>query len=132
MTSVDVAASTRTGVGAAVVSFPELPPPREWLFKTAASPTRSVPVSQCYRSSARFATASSRPARSSSRSTAWEPARRLAFDVVQSPLPMQEWSPYAKVYAAHLDNGFRSRRGEFRLIPLPNGGNASRGAGGTG
>ena len=37
------------------------------------------------------------------------------------PVPLEEWSPYGKVYAAHLDAGFRARRGEFRLIALPSG-----------
>jgi len=53
--------------------------------------------------------------------TAWEPGRRLSFDVVAQPPPLQEWSPYAAVVPPHLDGYFRSRRGEFRLVPLPGG-----------
>jgi len=34
---------------------------------------------------------------------------------------MQEWSPYAHIHLPHLDGYFRSTRGEFRLIELPNG-----------
>jgi uncharacterized membrane protein YhaH (DUF805 family) len=53
--------------------------------------------------------------------TAWEPARRLAFDVVSSPPPLRELSPYSNVSPPHLDGYLRSRRGEFRLVTLPNG-----------
>lgn len=54
--------------------------------------------------------------------TVWEPPRRLAFDVAAQPPPLQEWSPYRAVHPPHLDGYFRSRRGEFRLTPLPGGG----------
>ncbi|HZD05180.1 MAG TPA: SRPBCC family protein [Longimicrobiales bacterium] len=54
--------------------------------------------------------------------TAWEPPRRLAFDVAEQPQPLQEWSPYRAIHPPHLDGYFRSRRGEFRLSPLPDGG----------
>ena len=54
--------------------------------------------------------------------TAWEPGRRLAFDVTRSPPPLREWSFYDNVSAPHLDGFLQSRRGEFKLIPLPNGG----------
>ena len=33
---------------------------------------------------------------------------------------MREWSPYA-ISPPHLDGYFASKRGEFRLIALPNG-----------
>jgi hypothetical protein len=53
--------------------------------------------------------------------TAWEPGRRLAFDVTAQPPPLREWSPYAGLVPPHLDGYFRSRRGEFRLVPLAGG-----------
>jgi hypothetical protein len=53
--------------------------------------------------------------------TVWEPGRRLGFDVAESPPPMREWSIYSRVTPPHLDGYLRSRRGEFRLIPLPDG-----------
>jgi uncharacterized membrane protein YhaH (DUF805 family) len=54
--------------------------------------------------------------------TAWEPPHLLAFDVASQPPTMHEWSPYDTVYAPHLDGALQSRRGEFRLSPLPGGG----------
>jgi uncharacterized membrane protein YhaH (DUF805 family)/uncharacterized protein YndB with AHSA1/START domain len=53
--------------------------------------------------------------------TAWEEPHRLAFDVRSHPAPLEEWSPYASVVTPHLEDYFRSVRGEFRLVELPNG-----------
>jgi hypothetical protein len=53
--------------------------------------------------------------------TAWDAPHRLAFDVASHPPPLQEWSPYSKLYSSHLDGYFRTERGEFRLTPLPGG-----------
>jgi len=53
--------------------------------------------------------------------TVWDPPRTLGFDVVESPPTMHEWSPYEVVHAPHLDGILQSRRGEFRLVPLPDG-----------
>ena len=53
--------------------------------------------------------------------TVWDAPRRLNFDVTAQPAPLQEWSPYQKVYAPHLEGFFRTRQGEFRLIALENG-----------
>lgn len=53
--------------------------------------------------------------------TRWENARRLSFDVVQSPAPLRELTFYKDVSPPHLDGYLRSKRGEFRLTPLPGG-----------
>jgi uncharacterized membrane protein YhaH (DUF805 family) len=53
--------------------------------------------------------------------TAWEPAKRLAFDVKEHPPAMQEWSPYRDISPPHLDGYFKSQRGEFRLSRNPDG-----------
>jgi hypothetical protein len=53
--------------------------------------------------------------------TAWEPGRRLSFDVTEQPAPMTELSPYRHIHPPHLEGYLRSRRGEFRLVPLPGG-----------
>ena len=52
----------------------------------------------------------------------WDDPRQLRFRVASNPLPMQEWTPYAQIHPPHLDGFLVSRQGEFRLIPLPNGG----------
>lgn len=54
--------------------------------------------------------------------TAWEAPARLAFDVAEQPDPMFELSPYRHVHPPHLEHDtLRSRRGEFRLVPLSGG-----------
>ena len=101
-----------------VVGFSDLPEAREWWFNAGiAYPQRARiegsgvgAVRYCEFSTGAFV----EPI------TAWEQPYRLAFDVVQQPSAMQEWSPYRHIYPPHLDSTIRSRRGEFRLIPLPN------------
>jgi uncharacterized membrane protein YhaH (DUF805 family) len=100
-----------------VIGFAELPPPQHWLFETGiAYPLRARiegsgvgAVRHCEFSTGAFV----EPI------TAWEPPRRLAFDVASAPAPMEEWSFYARVEPPHLSTAFRSLRGEFRLVPLP-------------
>lgn len=102
-----------------VVAFSELPAPDHWIFSTGiAYPLRARiegegvgAVRHCEFSTGAFV----EPI------TAWEPPARLAFDVVAQPLPMEEWSFYAGVHPPHLDESFRSVRGEFRLVPLAGG-----------
>ena len=114
-TCIDIAAPPEV-VWRHVVSFAALPPPDEWLFRMGvAYPVRARidgrgvgAVRRCEFSTGAFV----EPI------TAWEEPRRLAFDVASSPIPMEEWSPWRTVYAAHLHSGFRSQRGEFRLIAL--------------
>jgi uncharacterized membrane protein YhaH (DUF805 family) len=102
-----------------VIAFPPLPAPSELVFRLGiAYPMKAEIVGHgvgatryCVFSTGAFV----EPI------THWEPGRRLSFDVVTQPRPLQEWSPYADVMPPHLDGYFRSRRGEFRLIALPNG-----------
>ena len=118
VTAIEIAAPPER-VWQHVVGFSELPPPDEWLLRTGiAYPVRARisgtgvgAVRRCEFSTGAFV----EPI------TVWDEPRRLGFDVVEHPVPLEEWSPYRKVYAAHLDAGFRSRQGEFRLVALPNG-----------
>ncbi len=52
----------------------------------------------------------------------WKEGSQLRFTVVSNPLPMQEWTPYARIHPPHLEGFLASRQGEFRLEPLSNGG----------
>jgi uncharacterized membrane protein YhaH (DUF805 family) len=102
-----------------VIAFPPLPEPSELVFRLGiAYPMRAEihgegvgAVRYCVFSTGAFV----EPI------THWEPGRRLSFDVAAQPRPLQEWSPYANVTPPHLDGYFRSRRGEFRLVALPDG-----------
>lgn len=101
-----------------VVSFSDLPPPRELIFRSGiAYPIRARingrgvgAVRNCEFSTGPFV----EPI------TIWDEPRRLAFDVTRQPHPMRELSPYRKLTTAHLEGFFRSKRGEFRLLALPN------------
>ena len=102
-----------------VVSFEEISTPPAWYFRTGlAYPLRARIVGSgvgamryCEFTTGAFV----EPI------TAWDAPHRLAFDVASHPPPLQEWSPYSKVYAPHLDGYFRTERGEFRLTALPGG-----------
>jgi hypothetical protein len=101
-----------------VVSFPRLAPPTDILSRTGISypiGARIVgegvgAVRYCDFSTGSFV----EPI------THWEPGVRLSFDITDSPPPMREWSPYA-ITPPHLDGYFTAKRGEFRLIALPDG-----------
>lgn len=102
-----------------VVAFSELPPPDDWIFSTGiAYPVRAEidgegvgAVRHCIFSTGAFV----EPI------TAWEPPRRLGFDVTDNPPPMKEWSPFLDIHPPHLDDFLIARRGEFLLVPLPDG-----------
>ncbi|HKC48864.1 MAG TPA: SRPBCC family protein [Gemmatimonadales bacterium] len=102
-----------------VVSFPDIPPPTEWLFRIGvAAPERARIVGTGVGATryCDFTTGSFvEPI------TVWEPGRRLAFDIVRQAPPMHEWSPYRDVNPPHLDGYFRATHGEFELVPLPEG-----------
>lgn len=118
-TSVTIAAPPRA-VWPHVIGFSELPPPSELVFAAGiAYPMRAEirgqgvgAVRHCVFSTGPFV----EPI------TAWDPPRRLAFDVTEQPPGMRETSPYNHVYAPHLDGYPQSERGEFRLVPTQDGG----------
>lgn len=103
-----------------VVSFTELPPPPEWFFRLGISyPMRARiegegvgAVRHCEFSTGPFIEPITR----------WEAPNRLSFNVTSQPPSMTELSPYRHVNAPHLEGYMVSRRGEFRLTRLPNGG----------
>ncbi len=119
LTAIEIAAPPET-VWRNVVSFSEIDTPPAWYFRTGLSyPLRARingsgvgAVRYCEFTTGAFV----EPI------TAWEQPTRLAFDVVEQPPPLREWSPYRTVYAPHVKGFFTTSRGEFRLVALPNGG----------
>jgi hypothetical protein len=117
-TSIDIDAP-RERVWQHVVSFSELPAPPQWYFRLGlAYPVRASidgtgvgAVRHCEFSTGPFVEPITR----------WDEPSRLSFDVIAQPPPMTELSPYRHVHPPHLDGYFASRRGEFRLIALPDG-----------
>ena len=119
ITVVDIAAPPEV-VWRHVVTFPDLPPPTEWLFRAGvAAPTRARiegrgvgAVRYCDFTTGSFV----EPI------TAWEENRLLAFQITAQAPPMTELTPYRDVHPPHLDGYFRATHGEFLLTPLPGGG----------
>jgi len=102
-----------------VIEFPALPEPTEWWFRAGIAYPRYASIEGRGVGAVRYCVFSTGPFVEPI--TAWEPARRLAFDVTSFPEPMRELSPYRGIHPPHLDGYLRSRRGEFRLIPLTDG-----------
>jgi uncharacterized membrane protein YhaH (DUF805 family) len=102
-----------------VVSFSELPPPAELMFKTGiAYPIRAEirgqgvgAVRHCMFSTGAFV----EPI------TVWDEPRLLRFDVTAQPRVMEEKSLYSDLRPPHLENYLISRRGQFELKVLPDG-----------
>jgi hypothetical protein len=118
LTVVEIDAAPET-VWRHVIDFPPLPAPTELIFQVGvAYPMRARlegtgvgAIRHCEFSTGAFV----EPI------TAWEPGRRLAFDVIDQPEPLRELSPWGPIVPKHLNSGFRSVRGEFRLVPLEGG-----------
>ena len=101
-----------------VIAFSPIPEPTALLFRLGlAYPTRARidgqgvgAVRYCMFSTGAFV----EPV------TAWEPGRRLSFDVVASPPPLRELSLW-DVAPPHLEGYLVPRAGEFRLVSMPDG-----------
>ena len=102
-----------------VVTFSQLPPPTEAMFKTGiAYPIRAEMHGQgagaerhCVFSTGAFV----EPI------TVWDEPRLLKFDVTDQPPAMEELSIYNNVRPPHLEDYFVARRGQFELKALPDG-----------
>ncbi len=102
-----------------VVTFSQLPPPTEAIFKTGiAYPIRAEmhgrgpgAVRHCIFSTGPFV----EPI------TTWDQPRLLQFDVSEQPRAMEELSLYNDLRPPHLENYFIARKGQFELKPLPDG-----------
>lgn len=101
-----------------VIEFPKLSAPTEFIFKTGiAYPTDASmegkgvgAIRHCNFTTGSF----TEPI------TVWDEPRLLKFDVVEQPAPMKELS-FWNIDAPHLHDFFVSRKGQFKLTPLPGG-----------
>ena len=99
-----------------VIAFPPLPPPSELIFLAGIAYPVNAHLEGSGVGAIRYCEFSTGPFVEPI--TAWEPGRRLSFDVVRQPPPLRELSLYASISPPHLDGYFRARRGEFRLVRL--------------
>jgi hypothetical protein len=116
-TSIEIAADAQK-IWEHIIEFPALDKPDELLFNMGiAYPTGAViegrgvgAVRHCNFTTGSFV----EPI------TTWQPPYLLQFDVLEQPAPMRELS-FWQVDAPHLHDYFVSKRGQFKLTPLPNG-----------
>jgi hypothetical protein len=117
-TIVDIQAPPET-VWRHVIEFPDLPQPREWYFQAGIAYPIRARIEGRGPGAIRYCEFSTGPFVEPI--TTWDEPRLLAFRVTSNPEPMRELSPY-DIHPAHLHGWFDSKRGQFRLEPLPNGG----------
>ncbi|HEY2155499.1 MAG TPA: hypothetical protein VGH33_07710 [Isosphaeraceae bacterium] len=109
-----------------VVSFSDLEPPDDWLFRAGvAYPIRARiegtgagAVRRCEFSTGAFV----EPIE------VWYEPRLLRFAVTSNPAPMREWNPFFEIHPPHLDGFLVSKRGQFELSPLAGGKTLLRGS----
>jgi len=102
-----------------VIAFAPMPEPTELMFRLGIAYPQFARIDGAGIGAIRYCVFSTGPFVEPI--TAWEPGKRLAFDVASSPEPLRELSWYDDVHPPHLHGYLRSRRGEFRLIELPGG-----------
>jgi uncharacterized membrane protein YhaH (DUF805 family) len=102
-----------------VVTFTEIPPPHEILFRAGiAYPIRAEitghgpgAVRHCVFSTGPFV----EPI------VVWDEPRLLRFSVTVNPAPLNELTPYGHIEPRHLHGYFQSHQGQFLLTELPGG-----------
>jgi Polyketide cyclase / dehydrase and lipid transport len=102
-----------------ITAFPDISADREWLFRTGlAYPIRTVIHGEGVGASRQCVLSTGSVME---RVDIWDPGRRLRFQVVSTPPPMHELSPWGDIHPKHLDGYYVSRQGEFTLTPLSGG-----------
>lgn len=105
-----------------LVSFPEMPRPQAWPFQCGiAYPVRADLQGRGVQAT-RYCVFSTGAA--AEHVTIWNEPQTLAFDVLNTPPPMVEWSPWPNVDPPHLKGYLQSRSARFELVALP--GNRTR------
>jgi hypothetical protein len=101
-----------------VVSFSELPEPREWFFRAGLAYPQRAHIVGSGAGAVRYCEFSTGPFVEPIE--VWNEPRLLRFRVTANPAPMHEWSPYARVLPKHLHGYLISKQGQFRLTRLDN------------
>jgi hypothetical protein len=110
--------STQEKIWNLVIAFPKLGEPVELMFKSGISyPIEATiegkgvgAIRYCKFNTGDFV----EPI------TVWDKPHKLAFDVKENPIPMNELS-FWDIDAPHLHDYFKSEKGQFELKKLPNG-----------
>lgn len=100
-----------------VISFSELPPPREWMFLAGIAYPTHAEIHGHGPGAIRYCNFSTGPFVEPIE--VWDEPNLLRFSVTANPAPMRELSPYHDLHPAHLDGFLVSREGQFHLVRLP-------------
>lgn len=117
-TSVDLMAPSER-VWAAILEPARLADPEHWIFRAGVAYPRASHIAGAGPGAIRYCDFST--GKLVEPVLMWEPFRRLRFTVTSNPIPMQEWTPYARIHPPHLDGFLVSRQGEFLLTPVAGG-----------
>ena len=101
-----------------VVTFNKIDEPTDWIFNTGISyPTDATiegtgvgAIRYCNFTTGSFV----EPI------TTWNEPNLLQFDVVEQPIPMNEFNPFWEIHPPHLDGYFKSYKGQFKLTKIDN------------
>jgi hypothetical protein len=99
-----------------VVSFAELPPPNEMIFKAGVAYPIRAEIHGTGKGAMRYCNFSTGPFVEPIE--VWDEPRLLRFSVAQNPEPLQEWTPYHDIHPPHLHGYLESEAGQFRLVPM--------------
>jgi len=99
-----------------VVTFDKIDAPQDWIFKTGIScPTDATiegegegAIRYCNFTTGSFV----EPI------TTWKEPELLQFDVIEQPIPMNEYNPFWDIHPPHLEGYFVSKKGQFKLNRL--------------
>jgi len=96
-----------------VVTFNKIPEPTAFIFKTGISYPQNATIKGNGVGAIRYCNFTTgsfvEPI------TTWNEPELLQFDVVEQPIPMNEWNPFWEIHPPHLDGYFKSYKGQFAL-----------------
>lgn len=103
-----------------VVTFPELAPPTEFIFRAGVAFPKHARIEgegvgamrYCVFNTGEFVEPIA----------VWDEPSLLKFSVTENPAPLTETSFYGEIHPPHLDGYMEAKQGQFKLIALPNGG----------
>lgn len=102
-----------------VISFPDLPAERDWIFHTGLAFPLRARITGSGPGAVRYCEFSTGPFVEPI--TIWDEPHLLRFRVAQNPAPLQEWSPWGDIRPKHLHGYLVSEQGQFKLTRLRDG-----------
>jgi hypothetical protein len=102
-----------------VVALPKIHDPEEWIFRAGVAYPVQTEIDGAGVGASRRCILSTGPMPETVE--VWDEPRLLRFAVLRTPPSMRELSPWGEIYPPHLEGFYESRRGQFRLEPLPGG-----------